>query len=452
VRQGAVPAYTADRPAALTPPTAEPAAPRRVLVRTEPGEKPGWVDAIPKNADELYFTGVSRAFSSAADARNAARENAFNQVLKYYGEYIQASSVEKRTTAGNTANTLNSYLEKEEDITRFAQAVVSQVGADRYYTEIYLSDNGEEYVVYVLCQIPRAKAEADIQNFARNVSERYGSLLSSQQTLGATLKMYAGVVETLAQNPLHRAVAYYPDGQAGGRAGLYEYCRLQIDNLAHSVSFAPLPSQTVEKGETLNTRVSVVSNIIPSIGNIPCRVMIAGRNNPAPTVFYTAGEDNSFVLPIHTGSLEEGRYLVQLELMLSETAPGITRNPSGGFSFEVRPLNTVRISGGEDGPLGGTVAEILQRAGLMVVSENGAYRARINIDMNENKTPNYYTVEPVLTITVELERDGTPLVTYTKEYPLFRHVTRGEAYNRAYRNIEQDLSGNFADRIRSLGK
>jgi hypothetical protein len=323
---------------------------------------------------------------------------------------------------------------------------------DRYYTEVYTSGHTEEYIVYVLCQIPKAKAEADIQNFARNVSERYGSLLSPQRTLGATLKMYAGVAEALAQNPLHRAVAYYTGGGAGGRAGLYEYCRLQIDNLAQSVSFASLPSKTVEKGETLHTHVSVVSNILASLGNIPCRVTVGGGNNPAPRVFYTAGEENSFILPIHTGSLEAGRYLVQLELMLSEVAPSITRNPSAGFSFEVKPLNTVRISGGEDGPLAGKVAELMQQAGLMVVSENSAYGARISIDMRANKTPNYYTVEPVLTITVELERDGTPIVTYTKDYPLFRHVTPGEAEARAYRTIEQDLSGNFATQIRSLGK
>jgi hypothetical protein len=114
-----------------TPPKTERDAARHTLARTKPaGPKPGWVDATPKSDSEFFFTGVSRAYSSAADARNAAREDAFNQVLKYYGEYIQASSMEKTRTAGNTANTLNSYLEKEADITRFAQAVVSQMGTD----------------------------------------------------------------------------------------------------------------------------------------------------------------------------------------------------------------------------------------------------------------------------------------------------------------------------------
>ncbi|MDR1957186.1 MAG: hypothetical protein LBQ30_10080, partial [Treponema sp.] len=101
------------------------------------GAKPGWVDVTPKSDRELFFIGVSRACSNAADARKAAREDAFNQVLRYYGEYIQAASVEKTSTVGNTADTLDSYLEREEELIHFAQGVVSQVGMDRYYTEVY---------------------------------------------------------------------------------------------------------------------------------------------------------------------------------------------------------------------------------------------------------------------------------------------------------------------------
>jgi hypothetical protein len=419
------------------------------LARTDPAEEPLWKNDTPQSETELYFIGVSCAFSTAAEARQAAREDAFSQILKYYGEYIQAASVETTTTAGTTGSALESYLEKEEDITRFAQGVVSQVGADNYYTEVYFnSSGGEEYIVYVLCQIPRQKAEQDIRDFARNISERYGSLLVNQQSLAASLKMYAGTAEALRQNPLHRATAYYDS--PNGRAGLYEYCLLQLNNLAHSVSFAPLPSVELEKGETLKVTVRLLSSLTREIGNISCRAAIVGVDGAEWP--YSIQQDNSFPLEIYTTRLNPGRYTVQLELLLNEIVPGVALNPSAGFSFEVKPLNTVRITGeGEDSrPLFGKVGELFQAQGLLVATQGGAYLALVSLDMQENRTANYYTVQPVLSITVELERDGTPLMAYRRNYPLFRHVTREEAYARAYRNIEQDLSDNFAAQIRSL--
>jgi hypothetical protein len=445
---------------------------RRVLSYTEPAEKPLWVNTTPQSGTELYFTGISGMYGDAADARKAARDDAFNQVVRYYGEYIQASSVEKTSAAGIEGDSLEIYLAHEEDITRFAQAVVSQVGVDNYYTEVYTDPvNREAYQVYVLCQISKQKAETDIRDFARNISERYGNLLSTQQTLAASLAMYAGVTEDLRKNPLHRTAAYY-DGPAG-RTGLFEYCNLQINNLINSVSFTEIPSASVEKGQHLNVTVRLSSAITPQIGNIPCKVSILDRTGAAagiPAAFYTpmpelirrkpsAGSeeqgsppDNSFLLQIQTVRLDAGRYTAQIELLLNESVPAIKRNPSTAFSFEVKPLNTVRVVAQNESsrPLMQKVGGILSAQGLLLVQENNAYRTLISIEMNEEKTANYYTVEPALTITVELERDGTPVVTYTKKYPVFRHVTRDEAYSRAYRNIEQDLGENFAQQIKDL--
>ncbi|MDR1149752.1 MAG: hypothetical protein LBK66_14095, partial [Spirochaetaceae bacterium] len=94
-------------------------------------------------------------------------------------------------------------------------------------------------------------------------------------------------------------------------------------------------------------------------------------------------------------------------------------------------------------------AEILRRDGFLLADSGGVYTVFINFQANENETKNYRTVEPVLDITLEAQ-DGTPLVTYQKRYPLFRHVTRGEALQRALRNIEQDLAGEFARNVRGI--
>ncbi|GHV82073.1 hypothetical protein AGMMS49991_06310 [Spirochaetia bacterium] len=95
--------------------------------------------------------------------------------------------------------------------------------------------------------------------------------------------------------------------------------------------------------------------------------------------------------------------------------------------------------------------EILRRNGFLLVDTGGVYTVFINFEANENTTKNYHTVEPVLDIIIEAQ-DGTPLVTYKdKKYPRFRHVTLKEALDRAFRNIEQDLGGEFARLVRGIG-
>ncbi|MDR1972100.1 MAG: LPP20 family lipoprotein [Treponema sp.] len=94
-------------------------------------------------------------------------------------------------------------------------------------------------------------------------------------------------------------------------------------------------------------------------------------------------------------------------------------------------------------------AEILRRDGFLLADTGGVYTVFINFQPNQNETRNYRTVEPVLDITLEAQ-DGTPLLTYRKKYPLFRHVTGEEALARALRNIEQDLAGEFTRELRGI--
>jgi hypothetical protein len=427
--------------------------PNGELLRTEPARAPDWKDTPPRNGEEIYFVGVSRAYDTAADARNAAREDAFAQVVRYYGQYIRAVGIERSSLSGSSDEILTPYIEGEEEITRFAEAVVSQVGADRYFTEVYLNKTGrEEYVVYVLCQIGRAKAERDIAGFARNISERYGNLIQTQNTLTGAIKACAEIREALGDNPLHRAVAWYDAPE--GRVGLYEYCGLLINALAESVRFEAPPAAAVQRGESFTGIIKLDSAVFKEIGSVFCRVGVAGRNNAAPDVFYPLEGNNAFTLPIHTARLEPGNYTVQLELLLNQISPLARRNPRGGFSLEVQPLNTVRFLYQDAEALGldSTIRGIFQARGLLPVSSGGAYLAVIGLELNERKTTDYYIVQPVITISVELERDRSPQLGYTKKYGEFSHRTREAALERAYRNIETDLGGEFATEIRSLGR
>ncbi|MCL2211194.1 MAG: DUF4384 domain-containing protein [Treponema sp.] len=312
----------------------------RFLLRTDPAQRPDWVDAVPQSATEFFFIGTSQPFDTAANARDNSRENARNQVLKFYGEFMESRAIARTSIGGNTRDTLEAYVSREDELRSYAEHVISQVGTDRYFTEVYLNNNNkEEYIVYTLCQIGRQKTEDDIANFTKNISQRYAAMLEKRSTLKAAMEGYVQVVKALEQNPLHRITAYYDTGK--GRVGLYGYIVSSINELANSLSIASLQNRTVKKSDTLDTVVKLQSAQFPVLGPFNCSVSITGMNMDIPVVNYTVTNDNTFSMSFHTNSMEPGRYSVQVEALLNELTGGIVKNISSGFSFEVTPLTLV---------------------------------------------------------------------------------------------------------------
>ena len=132
--------------------------------------------------------------------------------------------------------------------------------------------------------------------------------------------------------------------------------------------------------------------------------------------------------------------------------PAIVAGIDGAIEANEKRLTaTISLNDESARPLALKTAEILRRDGFLLVDSGGVYTLAINFRANENTTRNYCTLEPVLDILLEAQ-DGTPLVTYRKKYPLFRHITREEALQRALRNIEQDLEGEFAGEVRKIGE
>jgi len=316
----------------------------RILVSTEPSVKPAWVDVVPQSDTEIFFVGSSQIFNTPANARDNARESARIQVLEYYGQVIEKQAISLSTVTGSTRDTLAPYVVREEEIKTFAQNVVSEVATKEYYTEIYLnSNNKEEYIVYTLHNINRKKAEDEISNFAKNISARYTAALSQWNTLKAALEGYAFIVKSLERNPLHRIMAYYETPK--GKAGLYEYARLQINELANSVSVEAIPARTVQETETLTTPVKLRSSIMPSTGLLDCQASIYGIGGGASyggddiTYPFKSASDTPYNLQIR--NIKPGAYNVSIAILLSDMTGGIAKNTSGNFSFEVTPLNVM---------------------------------------------------------------------------------------------------------------
>jgi hypothetical protein len=411
---------SASVPQAPIVPQASPA--RRYLDHAEPAEMPEWVPHVPQSETELYFVGASQGYSAIADVRENARADARNQVLKYYGQFLQARVIETTSFTSRADEAFISLVDGEEEIISFAQAIVSQVTADNYYTEFYkvVDDKGDardEYIIYVLCEVSREKVTRDIDNYARNISEPYAALLRSpQDSLAAQMGMYEHIIAALINNPLYRSTAYYDSST--GRTNLYDYVMVQLINAARSVSFDPLPTQSVEKGESLAVVVQARSSLAQKIGGLNCSLNIYGKNNPVPPHNALVDADNTIRFEIRTGQLELGSYNVSLELFLHEAAVHVAKeqNPMMGFSFTVAPVNaTIRFTGDtidETGKesLTQSLQQGIQQYGTPIVLNTIAHLNCPELVVTLRKTEYPETGLIGYYVTLAFARNGQPLV------------------------------------------
>jgi hypothetical protein len=411
--------------------------------------RPDWIRRKPQNtADTIYVVGMSEAMNSEAAALEAAKKSAGVEVARFFSESIE-SRLNEKIDYTNNAGAVSDNYRLETSVNAYANTIVSQVEPTEHWTE---KNRANKWTAWVLAQTDRQSILDDIKTYPDTISARYHGLITPQDSVDNSLRLYMHILGELNKNPLDRALAYYEGSE--GRVSLFNYCSVQIQNIASGIHFAPPPHIKIQKGEPLNTVINLSSDTLQSIGPIRCRVRIIDGNNIMQETIWTVGQDNSFSIRLQTEKLAVGNYNIALELLLNEIAPSLRQNPSSGFSFEVTPLNTISIKlfDNEAGNIAPKLSDIMQKEGLLLVESSAAYIATVQVTLNERQTGNYFYVEPTITINIALERDGTPLLTYTKTYEEFRHTTRKEALQRAYRNIENDLDKNFTTLIRSITK
>jgi hypothetical protein len=391
-----------------------------------------------------YFTSAVDEFSSEDEAIRSAINNVNNAVANSTIVYIRSSVSERSHSTGNAAD-FSINIETDS----FTDVILSGVNIETC-SEGYINLMGRQrYRAWALAAVSKARTEENRRLYVESIARRYAlDPAVRRDNLLDALSAYSGVYHALEQNPLHRNIAVYGDGQS-----LFEYCRQKISEIANSVLFDDIPPQAVRKGGDLTVPVRVSSPLFASIGALECTVTVQGGNPVLPDGVHTLGGDNSFLLRLPASALEAGTYQIGLELALNSLSSAVARNPQTRFRLEVKPLNTVRFlyHNAEALNLSSTIQGIFQARGILPVTIDGAYLAVIRLELQERKTADYYIIQPAITISVELARDGTPLVGYTKKYGEFAHRTREAALERAYRNIETDLGAGFAAEIRRLG-
>jgi acyl carrier protein len=313
----------------------------KILLRTEPAYITEADKRLPSdNETEIYVKGISEPFDTMAKSWDGARYNGGMQIIERIGHSIERRAETRGTINDSTRNTLEVYIDHQDEITRHIQSVLSEVSVVRYYSEVWLTrDRKEEYIGYAICKIPREKLENEIANLEKNISGRYENLLKQSETVNLTLEGYVLVAKALEDNPLHRVTAYYEG--PNGKVGMYEYVQLRINELTNSVKMEAIPARTIQETDTLYTPIRLQSSIIKSTGPINCQARLFGVDNEDIRFSFRTSSEDPYNLSVR--DLKPGIYTVAIELLMSEMTNGIAKNSGGGFTFEVTALNPILL-------------------------------------------------------------------------------------------------------------
>jgi hypothetical protein len=154
-------------------------------IRTEPAQKPAWVDIVPDLPNALCFIGSAGKYATAtgnSGARHFAEENARTQLVDFYGTVMANKARTHAATYGITNEVLAPQIVGQQLNERIAQNVAQALAPREYYTLVYLdSNNREAFEVYVLMQVDKALVRRVIDNYGKEQAADYAKKAAAEQ-------------------------------------------------------------------------------------------------------------------------------------------------------------------------------------------------------------------------------------------------------------------------------
>jgi hypothetical protein len=154
-------------------------------IRTEPAQRPSWVDSVPDSPTALSFIGSAGRYATATGnhgARYFAEENGRTQLVDYYGTLMINQARTHAATFGISGDVFAPQIAGQQLNERIAQNVAQALAPREYYTLVYLdSTNSEAYEVYVLMQIDKALVKRVIDNYGEEQAADYARRAAAEQ-------------------------------------------------------------------------------------------------------------------------------------------------------------------------------------------------------------------------------------------------------------------------------
>jgi hypothetical protein len=154
-------------------------------IRTEPEQRPEWVDTVPNSPATLSFIGSAGRYATATGntgARYYAEENGRTQLVDYYGTLMVNQARTHAATYGITSDVLAPQIAGQQLNERIAQNVAQALAPRSYYTLVYLDNtNREAFEVYVLMEVDKALVRRVIDNYGQEQAADYAKKAAAEQ-------------------------------------------------------------------------------------------------------------------------------------------------------------------------------------------------------------------------------------------------------------------------------
>ncbi|MDR1128306.1 MAG: hypothetical protein LBL20_03255 [Treponema sp.] len=154
-------------------------------IRTEPAQRPGWVDNVPDSPTILSFVGSAGRYATATGnmgARYYAEENGRTQLVDYYGTLMANQARTYAATYGIASDVLAPQIAGQQLNERIAERVSQALAPRNYYTLVYLDNtNREAFEVYVLMEVDKALVRRTIDNYGQEQVADYARKAAAEQ-------------------------------------------------------------------------------------------------------------------------------------------------------------------------------------------------------------------------------------------------------------------------------
>ena len=151
-------------------------------IQSIPEKRPDWVDSVPITKTELAFVGVSNQYATDAEARNAAQNNARNQLVHYYGTLMSDKGRTAKASYGIASDVFDPQIASQELEEYLSEGIAKQIAAKEFYTEVYLTtDTKYAYKVYALLPIEKKIADAAIKEYLQNAADAYKAQAAAER-------------------------------------------------------------------------------------------------------------------------------------------------------------------------------------------------------------------------------------------------------------------------------
>ncbi|MDR1398941.1 MAG: hypothetical protein LBJ41_03355 [Treponema sp.] len=155
---------------------------RATPIRTEPAQRPGWIDAVPSSPTDLNFVGTSLRYATAAQARDNAQENGRRQLVDYYGTLMVNKGREYSASYGISNEVFSPQVAAQQLNERIAQNVAQALDAKEFYTQVFLDDtNREAFEVNVLMGVDKAIVARVIDNYGKEAADELMKQAAAEQ-------------------------------------------------------------------------------------------------------------------------------------------------------------------------------------------------------------------------------------------------------------------------------